>query len=429
MTELMKEQTGTGRDPSLARREALRIFRLLLIVELVFLALSFAALLGLGSAGRWGLLLRAAPTLLLALLFLPPWLERFLGRYFLALGLGLQVLFSSLEMASLQAEWPVSRLAAWGLPPAMVAQLAAAPPIEPFLFMLIPLVLLAWGYGQRGALLGSTGAAILQLGLGLWAMPPDGRPVLVLAQSLARIVLLYLVPLIVSVLAQRERRQHAQLEAAHQRLRRHAATVEQLAISRERNRVARDLHDTLAHTLSALIVQLEALRTLLVHNPEAAPAGVDGLTKQARQGLEEARRAILALRSGPVETMGLVGALRDSLQSFQARTGVQAHLTVAGEEPDLTNEEAQTLFRIAEEALNNTERHAIAQRLDLRLACGADRIDLVIQDDGVGFDLAAVNPEHYGLTGMRERAAIIGASLDIRSRTAGGTEVWCTLER
>lgn len=425
----MQEQTSLGIDQSLARREALRIFRLLLIVELVFLALSFAALLGLGSTGRWGSLLRAAPTLLLALLFLPPWLERILGRYFLALGLGLQVLFASLEMAFLLAEWPVSRLSEWGVPPEMVAQLADAPPIEPFLFMLIPLVLLAWGYGQRGALLGSTGAAILQLGLGVWALPADGRPLLLLAQSLARIVLLYLVPLIVSVLAQRERRQHAQLEAAHQRLRRHAATVEQLAISRERNRVARDLHDTLAHTLSALIVQLEALRTLLVHDPAAAPGAVDDLTEQARQGLEESRRAILALRSGPVETMGLVGALRDTLRAFQARTGIQSHLTMAGQEPDLTNGEAQTLFRIAEEALSNVQRHAVAQRVDLRLASGTDRIDLVIQDDGVGFDLTTVNPEHYGLTGMRERAALIGASLDIRSGPVGGTEVWCTLER
>jgi signal transduction histidine kinase len=295
--------------------------------------------------------------------------------------------------------------------------------------MLIPLVLLAWGYGQRGALLGSTGAALLQLGLGIWALPPEGRPLLLLAQSLARIVLLYLVPLIVSVLAQRERWQHAQLEAAHQRLRRHAATVEQLAVSRERNRVARDLHDTLAHTLSALIVQLEALRTLLAHDPEAAPAAVDDLTEQARRGLEESRRAILALRSGPVETMGLTGALRETLQTFQARTGVQAHLTLAGREPDLTNEEAQTLFRIAEEALSNVERHAVARWVDVRLASGSDRIDLVIQDDGVGFDQTSVNPAHYGLTGMRERAALIGASLTIRSGPVGGTEVWCTVQR
>ena len=407
-------------DQSLARREALRIFRLVLIVQLLFFGLIFVAILGLGGPARRGFLMRILPTLVVALLFLPPWLERFLGRYFLATGLGLQVLFSCLEMFYVLAEWPDSRLAVWGLPPEVVAQLAAAPPIEPFLFLLIPLVLLAWGYGQRGALLGSTGAAMLQLGLGVLALPPEGRPLLLLAQSLARILLLYLVPLIVSVLAQRERRQHAQLEAAHQRLRRHAATVEQLAISRERNRVARDLHDTLAHTLSALIVQLEALRTLLVHDPEAAPAVVDDLTEQARRGLEESRRAILALRTGPVETMGLIGALRETLQAFQARTGVESHLTVAGQELDLTNEEGQALFRIAEEALSNVERHAVARRVDLRLACGSDRVDLVIQDDGVGFDLGTVNPEHYGLTGMRERAAIIGASLDIRGGPLGG---------
>jgi signal transduction histidine kinase len=416
-------------DQSLARREALRIFRLLLIVELVFLAMSFLGLLSLQGTVRAGLLLRAAPTLVLALLFLPPWLERAFGRYFLALGLGLQVLFSSLEMTYLLVDWSIARFLQVGLPPEVLEQVAAAPPVEPFFFLLIPLVLLAWGYGRRGALVGSTLAAVLHLGTGLWLLRGEERTVLFLAQAAARIALLYLVPLIVSVLAERERQQHARLEAAHQRLRRHAATVEQLAISRERNRLARDLHDTLAHTLSALTVQLEALRVLLINDPTGAQVALNEITEHSRRGLEEARGAIQALRSDPVKAMGLNGALRESLQSFQARTGVQVQLSVAGQEPDLTDEEAQALFRIAEEALSNVERHAGAQQVDLRLACGTDRIDLVIGDDGVGFNPIAVNWDHFGLTGMRERAEIIGATLHLNSRPGGGTEVWCTLER
>ncbi len=416
-------------DQSLARREALRIFRLLLIVELVFLALSFLGLLRLQGTVRVGLLLRAAPTLVLALLFLPPWLEQVFGRYFLALGLGLQLLFSSLEMNYLFVDWPVARFPQLGLPPEILEQVVAAPPVEPFFFLLIPLVLLAWGYGRRGALVGSTLAAVLHLGTGLWLLTGEERIVLFLAQAMARIALLYLVPLIVSILAERERQQHARLEAAHQRLRRHAVTVEQLAISRERNRLARDLHDTVAHTLSALSVQLEALRVLLANDISAARLSLDDITEQTRRGLEEARRAIQALRSDPVKAMGLTGALRESLQTFQARTGVQANLTVAGQEPDLTDEEAQALFRIAEEALINVERHAAAQQVDMRLACGSDRIDLVVGDDGVGFNTVAVHWDHFGLTGMRERAGIIGATLQVSSRPGGGTEVWCTLER
>jgi signal transduction histidine kinase len=414
-------------EQALAIRDALRIFRLLLILQLMVLGLSFLAALGLGGPAGMGLLLRLSPTLLLAVLFLPRWLEPVFGRYFLALGLGLDVLFSSLETAYLFAEWPPSRLVNLGLPPEVVQQLVAAPPIEPFFFLLIPLVLLAWGYGRRGALLGSTWAAILHLAVGFLVSSRNGY--LVFAQALVRIALLYVVPFLVSVLAVRERRQLAQLQVAHQRLRRHAATVEQLAISRERNRLARDLHDTLAHSLSAMTVQLEALRALLANDPESAPAAVEEVLSLSRRGLEDSRKAIQALRTDPVEAMGLAGALRDMLQAFQARNGVPADLTVAGEAIDLTAEEVQAFYRIAEEALNNVERHASARRVMVRLAFGLDRVDVVIRDDGVGFDPNTVNSDRYGLTGMRERAAIIGATLEVSSHPGGGTEVWCSLER
>ena len=412
-----------------ARRDALRIFRLLLIIQLAFLGVSALALLASGLVAYRGFLLRALPTLVLSLLFLPPWLERVLGRYFLALGLSLSVLFSSLEGIYLFTDLPASRLANLGLPPATVAQLSETPSIEPFFFLLIPLVLMAWGYGRRGALLGSTWAAALHLAEGLWLLPEDGRYWLFFAQATMRIGLLYLVPFIVSVLAERERQQHAQLEAAHEQLRRHAATVEQLAVSRERNRLARELHDTLAHSLSALTVQLEALRALLVNDPAAAVPAVDDLSALARRGLEESRQAIQALRTGPVETLGLDGALRDLLQTFQARIGAQTDLIVAGEEADLTEEEAKTLYRIVEEALSNVERHASARQVRVRLARGVDRIDLVVRDDGVGFDPTVVDLDHYGLTGMQERAGMIGATLDVISHPGSGTEVWCTLKK
>ena len=410
-------------------REALRIFRLTLIIKIAFLGLGLLVALGLGTPAQLALLLRATPTLLLALLVLPSWLERALGRRFLALGLALDVFFESLLSAPFFFERRFFWLEHLNLQEPVARHLMEAPLTEPFFFLLIPLVLLAWGYGRRGAVWGSTWATILHLGTGFWALQQDILAQGFFARALIRIALLYLVPLIVSILAQRERKQHAELEAAHQRLRRHAATVEQLAVSRERNRLARDLHDTLAHSLTALTVQLEALRTLLIHDPAAAQDKLDEISALARDGLEEARQAIKALRTDPLKTMGLVGALRSTLRAFQARTGVQANFSIAGREPDLTDEEAQALFRIAEEALTNVERHAAAQQVTVRLAFGNDRIDLVIQDDGVGFDPAAVDPDRYGLTGMQERAAMIGATLKVNSRPGGGTRIWCSLER
>jgi signal transduction histidine kinase len=149
----------------------------------------------------------------------------------------------------------------------------------------------------------------------------------------------------------------------------------------------------------------------------------------ARDGLGNARQAIQSLRTNPVETLGLVEAIGDMLQAFQARTGVQADLTVAGDEPDLTMEETQTLFRIAEEGLTNIERHAAAQQVSLRLAFGIDRIDLVLRDDGIGFDPASVDADRYGLTGMQERAAMIEAALEVNSQPNKGTEIICSLSR
>jgi signal transduction histidine kinase len=416
-------------DPALPRREALRIFRLILVVQLTFLALTSLAVLGVRGSIHWGGVLRAIPTLLLALLFLPPWLERVLGRYFLALGLALHVLFSSLETAYVFGTWPPSRLSGLGLPPQVAQQLAESAPIEPFFFLLIPLVLMAWGYGRRGALLGSSLAAVLHLGIGFWVTRGNDSLLLFAASALARVALLFIVPLLVSVLAERERQRHTELQAAHQRLRRHTATVEQLATSRERNRLARELHDTLAHSLSALTVQLEALRSLQAHDPEAARVAVDRLAALSRRGLEESRQAIQALRTDMVETLGLEGALRDMIQDFRARTGLAADLVLAGQECDLTVEEAQALYRIADEALTNVERHAAAGSVNVHLACGLDRVDLVIRDDGIGFDLSTVDPERYGLTGMAERAALVGATLEVHSRPGSGAAVWCTLER
>jgi signal transduction histidine kinase len=416
-------------DQSLARREALRIFRVVLVVQLVFMALGSLAIWGLAGSARLGLFLRLAPTLLLALLVLPSWLERVMGRYFLALAVGLDVLLVSLQSAHFfydqRAFWAL-RL---GLPELLVRHLAETPPVEPFFFLLIPLVLLAWGYGRRGALWGSTWAALIHLGIGAVSLQQDFLTVRFLLGAVTRITLLYLVPFIVGTLAERERQQHAELEVAHQRLRRHAATVEQLAISRERNRLARDLHDTLAHSLSALAVQLEALRNLVANDLAAAQDMVDRLLILARRGLEESRRAIQALRTDPVKVLGLAGALRDLVQDFQERTGVQTTLSQAGQEPDLTAEEAQVFFRIAEEALSNVERHANAQQVTLRLTTGADRVDLVVQDDGIGFDPDSVDSAGYGLMGMQERAAMIGAILEVKSRPGGGTGVWCTLAR
>jgi len=409
-------------------REALRIFRLTLLIQLALLGMGFLVASRLGAAAGMAVLLRATPPALLAVLVLPSWLEKPLGQRFLALGLSLDVLFESLISAPMFFDRPALWAERLGLPASM-GPWTSRVLFEPFFFLLIPLVLMAWAYGRRGALRASTWAGFLHLATGYWALQKDMLSSTYFVGAGGRIVLLYTVPLLVSILAQRERRQHAELEAAHQRLRRHTALAEQLATSHERNRLARELHDTLAHSLAALTVQLQAFRSLLANDPQAAQQAIDDIAELAREGLEESRQAIQALRVDSLKALGLVGALRGRMQSFEARTGVHADLTVAGREPDLTDEEAQTLFRVAEEALTNVERHASASQVTIRLAFGRDRVDLSVRDDGRGFDGARVELDRYGLTGMRERCAMIGALLEVRTCPGEGTEVRCSLDR
>jgi signal transduction histidine kinase len=135
------------------------------------------------------------------------------------------------------------------------------------------------------------------------------------------------------------------------------------------------------------------------------------------------------MRSGPVEEKDLTGALSDRLRGLQARTGIQADLRVVGQARDLTAEEADTLFRIADGALANVERHSQAQSVRVLLEYAADCTEMTITDDGRGFDRDEVASDRYGLMGMQERANAIGAELTVNSPPAGGTRIWCALRR
>jgi signal transduction histidine kinase len=414
-------------EPTWAQRDAIRVFRIILAVEMGFSVAGLVVQLGQApSFALWYWTYLAARVSVAALTYLP-WAERALGRWLLALVLGLDILLGGVDAAIA----PLGLLGFWSgafdWDGSSLSRLQQVP-AQSYL-LLIPVTLLAWGYSRRGALYGSALAALLVvLGTGLAVESFVVTPLYLLSVGML-LVMLFVVPLIVSVLAERERLQHAELAAAYGTLQRHAATVEQLAVSRERNRLARELHDTLAHSLSAIAIQLEALRTLQAHNPQAAEQAVLGLGGLARQGLADARHAIQELRSDPVQNMGLQGALREMLSALEARSGLVARMDVSGQESDLTLEEAGALYRIAEEALLNVERHARAEHVALALEQSRVLVRLSVVDDGRGFDPRQVPADRYGLMGMHERAAIIGGTLEVTSAPDQGTTVRCTLSR
>ena len=210
-----------------------------------------------------------------------------------------------------------------------------------------------------------------------------------------------------------------ELEAANRQLTEYAAQVEDLTIAAERQRMARELHDTLSQGLAGLILQLEAADAHLASSRvDKARQIVQQTMENARATLADARRAIDDLR----ESSGLdcEDVLRHEVARFSAASGVPCALDV--EVPDgLPASITAPVLRIVTEGLANIHLHAAATQASLRLRTGDGALHLEIQDNGQGFDPTAVPEGHYGLIGMRERARLLGGTLDIESHPGQGT--------
>jgi signal transduction histidine kinase len=223
---------------------------------------------------------------------------------------------------------------------------------------------------------------------------------------------------------QRQRQQRRSLLEANQQLRHYAATLEQLAVTQERNRMSRELHDTLAHTLSGLAVQLEAARSLWQSAPDRSYAMLEDSLLATRTGLTESRKAIQSLRASPLEDLGLTLALRNLAESAASRTGAVLSLELPTDLEKLAPDVEQCIFRVAQESLENIVRHAEAQRLTFQMVREGTNLILSISDDGKGFDPAQVDVQkQFGLKGLRERVAMFAGELQIHSQPGQGTTI------
>jgi signal transduction histidine kinase len=200
------------------------------------------------------------------------------------------------------------------------------------------------------------------------------------------------------------------------------------AIVRERLKIARDLHDTLAHSMMAMLSEVRLLRRLQAHDPARLADELARAEEVAHEGLIEARTAITQMRVNAVRDTGLGAALAKAFERFIDHTGLGGEFHVDPEAARSGDERAETIFRMAEEALRNIERHAMARKVNVALnAVAGTHLELRIEDDGVGFDPEAAHPGHYGLVGLREQAKLIGADLRIRSELNQGTTLWLSL--
>ncbi|WP_405595739.1 sensor histidine kinase [Streptomyces sp. NBC_01410] len=225
----------------------------------------------------------------------------------------------------------------------------------------------------------------------------------------------------------RARLEHAlrELSDSHERLADHAERVAELSTAKERNRLAREIHDSLGHHLTAIAVQLEKAEAFHDRDAETARTAVGHAHWSAVRALDEVRHSVRALRDEG-EPFSLSRALADLARHADGgRLKIVAQ--VSGDERGFCTGALTALYRAAQEGLTNAHRHGHATRVSVAVAFGGDGARLAVTDNGRGFPDGAC--EGYGLRGMRERVALLGGTVDIRSAPDAGTAVTVTLPR
>ncbi|MBN1312144.1 MAG: sensor histidine kinase [Anaerolineae bacterium] len=359
---------------------------------------------------------------------------------------------NSCLFAYLSIPWLERRLRSWYLPFAIVAYtgvtvfsnliyffepgadvytiIARSWALVPIL--LVPLVLIAWQYSFVYVLAFTVLTNAIELFFLILVVERVSFEALpILGQPLIRAFAFGTVGYIVERLMDTQRKQKRRLIMTNIQLGQYANTLEHLATSRERNRLARELHDTLAHTLSGVAVNLEAIKTMLAPDQGDVSTMLDHSLSATRLGLEETRRVLQDLRARPLEDLGLELALRALVQALADREDIEAEIAFSGDLPTLSPDVEQSIYRITQEALENIARHADARHTSLSLKAAGNQIELTITDDGSGFDpkSALDNNHQLGLRGLRERAAVAGGVLSVNSRQGGGTTIRFTWEK
>ena len=346
------------------------------------------------------------------------WLARKLKRYYLPFALitaTVVPIFSNLiYLAEPQEDAYLTIMRSWLL----------------FPILIVPLVLIAWQYRFRYVMAFTLFATLVEYSVLLPTVGPinlDTAPIL--GVPMIRAFAFGVVGHIVTRLIETQRAQRKKLIRANVHLSQHANTLEQLATSRERNRLARELHDTLAHTLSGLAVNLEAIKFILGENQSDVREMLEHALENTREGLGDTRRALKDLRSKQLAELGLGNAVRNLAHDAALRAGFELRLNISGNLDDLAIIVEQCYFRIAQEALQNIVKHAQSKYASLKLVENKGMLTMVIADDGIGFNVLGVgNEDELGLKGMRERAAVVGADLDISSHPGEGTTIHLSME-
>jgi signal transduction histidine kinase len=213
-----------------------------------------------------------------------------------------------------------------------------------------------------------------------------------------------------------------ELRAANDQLQAMSLQAQQLAVSEERNRMARELHDSLGHRLTVAVVQLEGAQRLIPSDPERAARMIGAMREQMKEALGDLRKTVTALRAPLEDELPLGPALERLARGFQDGTGVPVGLQLPEQLPDMPAVYRLALFRVAQESLTNAQRHSTARHVWLSLAVDEQRVVLTASDDGTGFSTESP-AGGSGLRGLRERASQLGGELILGEREGGGAKL------
>lgn len=362
-----------------------------------------------------------------------------------ALALAFVALMSAFMVSERAAEWLYVRrgalLTVAGALVFLMQVTSGDPYLQPLAFT-VPFVIAAIGLPIRRALL----VGLLYLGLmvgGIWLGGPRDPQALLFPMAAYGALMLFMYGVVQITLQQtaarraagelaaelaRERDTLAALAAENERL---AAEAAQTATLAERNRIARELHDTIAQGLTALAMQLDAAQRAFERDPERARARLARAHELARETLGDVRRSVWILAAPLAAEDDLGQALADLARRFEQRTGIATSYRPGDRPLALSTEQNSQILRVVQEALQNIEKHARAQHVAIEVQIDAQSVTVAVADDGVGFSPEQVAPRDdgtgFGLISLRERARLAGAELRLASAPGQGTRVEVTL--
>src|SRR5438270_7441953 len=297
-----------------------------------------------------------------------------------------------------------------------VAHLYPKIPTVAFVYLLLVLALAS----TRGLYAAILTSLLAFLCFDFFFFPPPYTFLVIKAEDLFTLVDFLTTAIITGQLASALRQRADQASTRERELRILYEQAQELVSLQERQRLARELHDSVSQALYAIGLGAHTAREALESDPEQAMASIDYVLALAEAGLAEMRALIFELRPESLEMEGLVVALTKQVAVLRTRYKLTVDPDL-GEEPDLLMETKHALYRVAQEALHNIVKHARASMVVLRLAGETNEIILEVRDNGKGFDPAGPFPGHLGLRSMRERVTKIGGTLSIESVPGQGT--------